>query len=273
MIRGKPWAACLVALASVAVSPAADRAELQILIPEAPRPARESLEATAGILERLAGLPAGTVHVTASGDLDAARRALALRPALALVSTPLYLEALASGDRPRLLRSPARGGKPSEAFHVVVRRGGPVAKLADLAGKRLAGNRLWDARYVRLLLGAGAPEVEREPVRQTLQAIKGVREGTVDAALLSDLELAALQGLVPEGELASIHVSAELPLAPLLSYLPEGNAREDAIVRALPKLCQDAEGALLCEAFGIETFVPADRAACERAAAAYAAIP
>ncbi|MFN7975334.1 MAG: hypothetical protein U0166_23770 [Acidobacteriota bacterium] len=250
------------------------RTVISFALPEAPEPSQDTLAAASEILDRLAGLPRGTVVGRGVGSVADAREAIRGAPAVAFLSLPLYLEAAASDRRPRILRTPRRGGQTFERYEVVVRAGSPIASVSDLAGKSLTGSLLWDDRFVKnVVLDSPGLSVELRPVRRPLDAVKAVKEGRADAMLLTGAESMALEGLVGKGELRSVFVSAPLPLPPIVGFSAAAAPGEAALVEALGKLCADPDGALLCEAFAIEGFAATESAAYEEALRRYERTP
>lgn len=241
---------------------------IDLLVPEAPDPGAEVVSSAAEVLSRLAGM---TVELRVAKDAAEARKAMGERPMVALLSLPLYLEAASGGEPPpRLLASPRRGGASVERWHLV-RIGAPAGRELDLAGKRVAGTALEDARFATRLLVPEAPSVELVPVPRALQAIKMLRAGEVTAILLSDPEREALGGLVKGNELEIVRATRELPLPPVVSFQESPHPFEKRLVHAISGLCADPEGSYLCEGFGIEGFGPPDVAAYRAALEIYGA--
>lgn len=260
--------ALAIALGAALPARAEPPARVDFLVPEAPDPDADTIAAGAAVLSRLASFP---VEIAVARDAAEARTRMAARPSFALVALPLYLEAAGADPAPRLLASPRRRGSALERWHVAIAAPLPGAERGELAGKRLAGTGLWEPRFLTALVlppGAAAPELV--PVERALQGIKMLREGAVDALLLSDPEREAISGLVKGDGLRVVYDGPELPMAPVVAF-GAPSPREAKLLEIVGLLCADPDGGYLCEAFGIEGFGPPDAEAYRAALARYAA--
>ena len=221
---------------------------LHVLLPEVPAPAPEFVADAATVLAEAARLEPAEMKVRVVSTVEDARATLAEDPALALTSVPLLLELLRDDRELRLHLVPTRAGSNGQGYAILVPGSSAVKGLAELTS--LTGTMLYDADFARPWLG-GPADLVLVPSARPLAAVRMVRRGEVDGLLASESEREALEGLLSEGELRAVGAPPSLPLPPLIG-LGEPSEEDLRVVTALAGLCADADGALLCEAFGID---------------------
>lgn len=226
--------------------------------PGSPQEAQEFLVTLGRYLERRSNLPAGGLEVTfyndAAAGLAEVRRG---EGCLAVVTLPALCGSTTLPHR--YLCSPQIAGRSSETVSLVAKGGTPESDPATLLpGKRITGPLTAFPAFVgRLVLEgkadamAGATVV---PAASALLAVKALREGQADVALLTQSQVEALGGMVSAGTLTTLWTSPPIPGAPLISVgkVPEGQAA--AVTKAFLGMCSDPEGAELCDTMGVTGF-------------------
>lgn len=229
--------------------------------PGSPQEATEFLGTLQGYLERKAGLPAGALPVVFHNDLATGVAALKEPgPSLAVATLPALCSA---GELTyAYVGSPELSGRASESYSLVVAAGtaagdGP-RPLSSFKGKRLTGTLLGSPELVeRVLFGKQlslATDVTLVPRPTALLAIKALREGEADAALLTQTQVEALEGIVTAGSLVTAWTSAPVPGAPVIALGAPDPAKVAAVQKAFLGMCADPEGAELCDTMGVTGF-------------------
>ena len=99
-----------------------------------------------------------------------------------------------------------------------------------------------------------------KPSRQAIRALRALDSGELDAVLLNGQQFAGLASLPFQNPVEAVFTSDEVPLMGLVADGEATSAEQRArFAKALQGLCADPEGKKLCDLFGVEAFVPADR--------------
>lgn len=228
--------------------------------PGSPQEATEFLATLQGYVERKAGLAAGSLPVSYHDELAAGVAALEdPAPAVAVATLPALCSA---GRLPySYVGSPELSGRATESYSLVVPAGAVAAgplPLASFKGKRLTGTLLSSVEFVERLLyrsQLSLADVTLVPRPSALLAIKAVREGQADAALLTQTQVEALTGIVPAGSVATAWTSEPVPGAPVIALGSADRKSVEAIQRAFLGMCADPEGAELCDTMGVTGFI------------------
>jgi ABC-type phosphate/phosphonate transport system substrate-binding protein len=186
-----------------------------------------------------------------------------LSPGFAVVSHQMYFDHRREMKMQVIASMELQEGALSR-YHVVAKRDGGPAKVADLAGRSLASPFLKEIRFVErvllgggLALGPGDGQVHPVHVRQPLAALRKVARGEADAALIDEPVLAQLPSLPFGAELHAIHASEKLPPLPVVAFGTAAAADRTAMSKAILTLCAGAEGPALCKTLRVAAVEPA----------------
>ena len=167
------------------------------------------------------------------------------------------------------LVQPVISGSSTEKYRIIVRRG-PFTSLEKLEGKTVGGS-LGDEPvfFKRVILKSKVnPETffTLKSSRRVLRSLRALVKGTLDAVVINSQQYRALGSLPFADELGVAFTSDEVPLVGVVANgqrtTPDERTR---FTQALSKMCTHREGKQLCELFGVETFVPADTQAFQKA--------
>lgn len=246
---------CLTTLALAAPAAAADRVLVcDVGGPGDPLAAAALLEKFVRFTEKQAGLTAGRLEgVYANTAKDCAAAAAKQAPALVVVDLGTWLQRRATWELVPLAHF---GPLDLRRYHVIVGPDGP-ADAAGLAGRSMQSS-LDDARFVArvVLEGKVAPEaLKMKAARRPLGAVRKVKRGKLDAALVDDVTLKSAKdlGLVPP--LKVVVTSRGLPGLTLGAAKGADPALVKAVAAKAGTLCQ-ADGAEMCALLGVDTVVP-----------------
>lgn len=242
-------------LASSGVARASEP-HLVILQPGYPGSTREAEPFVASLLKeiRAQGGPAldgGEYH---NEELGGLKRIRARTPVVGIVSLGVYLK-----YREALRLRALVWSRPDRVFHVLVRKGG-ARTLAELKGKSLTGTPFQEPEFVRrILFGEAASKAIAEswsvrPAKSFSRAVRDLRKGRRDAAILSALEYRGLQRLGDAEELQEIHKTVAYPQAIVVTCGDVDESRRDALAGALKKLKTAESGREVLKTMGVDGF-------------------
>lgn len=212
-------------------------------------------------------------------DVSQCRRELEGHPPILIASLALYLEHAESNHLLPLVR-PKVGGVDTETWHLVVKKG-RATDLAGLKGGTLGGTAVAEPELLERLLftaeNTGGQVADAgtffkyQAGPRPLSQLKALLDGGLDAVLLTRAQHAALAALPFADQLQTLWTSPALPLVGVLVDTERTTAAERAdLQRALLGVCADAEGAPLCQLFGLERFEAVDAGVYAEVAKAWA---
>lgn len=248
-------------LLSTAVPVMAEPAPVLVCYPGGPvneNDARASMDAMLRVIERLGKWPAQQFGSFFSSDLAECKRLFdEKQPGFSILSLGLYLEQRSKHDLTPLVR-PRIKGESSERFRVMT-QSGKCKALDELKGKTLGGTPLDDLDFVSRVVFDGRYPLstffETKPSRMALKSIRSLVKGELDAVLLNQQQYDALSSLKLESPLAVVFESDAIPLIGVVADKKKTQSQErERFTQAMKGLCADAEGAKLCELFGVDTF-------------------
>jgi hypothetical protein len=198
----------------------------------------------------------GNYHVTVPDALASIR---GRRPSFALVSPGFHVAHRDTLGLTPLLRPVRREGGPVPT-HLVARAGSKaaaqlVARSASglVLGGQLAGEPDW---LVRVVL-AGIPdasEARLTPLARTLEAVRRLQAGEIDAAILDDVEWERLRAVGKDGGLVLAHSSPPLPEGPVVALgTPPGDTAR-AAAESMRHFADTAEGRAVLKTMGVLRF-------------------
>ena len=226
----------------------------------------------AALLEKAAALPTGSVRARAFADPEEAARQIALWESGGIILGDLsfyasHRDTLGLAPFLSLTRSEAKTGEEAlSRWHVVVKKG-RFASLADLKGRTLVGTPLAEDRgfLERGLFwksGFASRDFQLLPTAHPLREIRRLASEGRDAVVLDDAQFLSLRKMAAFEELDVIYTSQPVPaLGAMLRRASLSDAQVQAMARAMKSICTLAEGASLCQSFGISGFADADAAA------------
>jgi hypothetical protein len=143
-------------------------------------------------------------------------------------------------------------------------------KLADLKGKTIVSNYLDNPKFLsRVAFAKDAFDFEKDatlqPTASSLKGLKAVRDGTAEATIVDDGQLANMKGIDPG--LHAIATSSALPPTPAVSFGKQPDA--DKFAKMVLGMCGTANGGNVCKALRIEKFMPPEKAAYDDAVRRY----
>ncbi|NJD06025.1 MAG: phosphate/phosphite/phosphonate ABC transporter substrate-binding protein [Methylococcaceae bacterium] len=229
--------------------------------------AKGAMDALLRVVERVGQWPQNSFTSQFTVKADECKRLLTeQRPGFAITSLGLFLELR---DRHNLVPvvQPKIHGRVSDRYRVMVRQG-KYKTLDELKGKALGGTVLEEPAFIGRIVFAGkidpAGFFKLTPTRQAIRALRALDKGEIDAVLLNEQQYSALGSLQLAHPLEAVFASEDIPLMGLVADGKATTAEERArFAKALEGMCADTEGKKLCEMFGVESFVAADRAAFE----------
>lgn len=226
------------------------------------RQASRATKAMLEVLERLAGIPAGTYqsrftsHTKECLDLLKDKTTRFISPTLGFFLrhreeyhlTPMVL--------------PSIHGKSTDRWYVVVRKGS-YKQLSDMKGKVVGGPLADDPEFLKRIVFQGKIDpanffVLKRSFR-VLRALRRLVKGKLDAVILNQQQYKALPALPFSKDLAVVFTSDPMPVPSILAVGPRANPKElKRFANALSGFCSDPKGKSFCALFGIDSFVPAN---------------
>lgn len=154
----------------------------------------------------------------------------------------------------------ATDGKDTELYYIVVKKGS-YSSLAELKGKTLSGNILYeDYKYIDLIIFNGQLNVAKyfkcKATPHPLTAVRRVTTGKIDAVLLNSMQYESLKKITSTfSKIQVVYTSQEVPrLGLMMADTPETQKVKDEIISALTALCDGESGKKVCDNFGISGF-------------------
>jgi ABC-type phosphate/phosphonate transport system substrate-binding protein len=143
-----------------------------------------------------------------------------------------------------------------------------VKKLADLKDKTILSPYVGNPRFLsRVAFYKDGVDFEKDVKLQfkasAQTALKAVRDGTADATIVDDDQVAAMAGI--SKELRTVATSPQLPGTPAVAFGAHPDA--DKFQKMLLSMC--AKGGDLCKNLFIEKFTPPEKAAYDDAVRRY----
>ncbi|MBN1676892.1 MAG: PhnD/SsuA/transferrin family substrate-binding protein [Kiritimatiellae bacterium] len=233
--------------------------------PDADGEGREMIGQFLDILRRAAGFEREQVAGAYFNDLQAAVAHLRGAPhSFVMASLGFFL-----AQRQALSLVPLAnvqfGGDAEQQYALLVRKGA-FKTTAEMAGKTLAGNTLYeDPKYLTRMVFDNQLDVTRhfvlQPTARPLSALRKLARGKLDGVLLDRGQYRSLQELPLLGELEVIYTSPLLPaLGLMMTDTATTRALQAQLVKAVIEMCGSDEGRAACAGFGITGFVPVDAA-------------
>jgi hypothetical protein len=257
----KTGIAALALLLFLSAPAGAEQISVLICYPASAVSARDSepaLKEMVQVIESIGGWTPGTVQTTFTTRFSECQKKLAsLQPAFAILPLGLYLHQRAEHQLLPLVQ-PIIGGRTSETYQVVVRKGS-FKSLEQLKGRKLGSPWLEDHEFVRRLVFAGAldPDKDLQPVliKRSLRALRQLAAGKIDAVLLNQQQAESLGELPLGKELEVIYRSPALPQIGIAASQARTSAdTRKKMTRAMLAMCGHAQGKKLCELFNIDGF-------------------
>jgi ABC transporter, phosphonate, periplasmic substrate-binding protein len=146
----------------------------------------------------------------------------------------------------------------------VVAKDPKIKTLADLKGKTVVTNHGGNPTYLSRVAFKGADfakDIKLEPTVSPMKGLKALRDGTADATVVDDGQLA---GMKTFGNFQVVQKSEQLPSTVVVSFGKQPDA--DAFAKMLLGMCAKGD---LCKNLQIEKFVPLDKAAYDEAVKRY----
>jgi hypothetical protein len=208
-------------------------------------------------------------------DAPATRAAIeGKKPGFGMIDAGTYLDlACGKGTAVEPIAAVGLAGMSrSVKYHVVAKAG--VKSLDELRGKKLVSNHLANPKLVSRVLLAGKVDVEKHfqlsSTKSPKKPLKALADGSADAALLSDAQLAELQKQEFGKGFAAVFSSEPLPPYPVVAFPSVAKpADRDAVKQALLGMCASKSGAPVCQSLQIERFEALDAAALKPAVQQY----
>ena len=254
-------AGCLALWASLPVAGyAGEPLKLLICHPGGPDLAPEqqkAIEKMYRYLEKKTGLASGKIQGSYQNEHEACVAGLKEKPAIVMPSLPIYLEykdkfGLIPVAQLRL------NGKVEDQFYILVKADSPLDSVASLAGKTITGTHVSSVGFVVGVVLEGQlkrAQVNLEPKRFGLRAIRAVTRGKADAVLLDGTQFRALAGTRFEKKLRVLHASKALPTPPVTvvsKCTPDDFGGR--LGRAMAGMTRDQEGQAVVRLFRMEGF-------------------
>lgn len=171
------------------------------------------------------------------------------KPNFGILSLSCYLRWKKAGVQMTPIASGTRAGRTTLKYHVVVNKLDKAAGLADLKGRTVESNHVDDEKFATAVVFDGAAEAKDLKLRFTksafsaLKACAGLANRAVDAVLLDDDQLAALDELKEVKEAVKVVFSSkDLPLAPVVAFGGAAEEDREKVKKAFLALGQDEEG-------------------------------
>jgi hypothetical protein len=167
------------------------------------------------------------------------------------------------------LVQPVIDGSSAEKYRIMVRKG-TFTSIEKLEGKTVGGALVDEPVFFKRVILKGKVDPEAffslKSSRRVLRSLRALVKGTLDAVVVNSQQYRSLGSLPFADELEVAFTSEEVPLVGVVANghrtTPDERAR---FSQALSKICTHREGKQLCELFGVETFVPADTKAFQKA--------
>ncbi len=226
--------------------------------PGTTKQAQPSLDRFLRHLEGVAGIEAGSLrgeyHTRAAACAEYVDRE---EPALGVFDLATWL----GQNDDWGLRPIAHFGKPKgERYHLLVRKGA-YHDLESLRGARLTSLYVGDNDFTsRIVFGKRIDVKEHfdaHLARRALRAVRAVKRGKKDAALVDHFTYQHLPEVDPEGELKALFSSEGLPGLTLGQLEGRATPMGQRVAGALAKVCT-GEGEALCKAMQVESLVQAN---------------
>jgi ABC-type amino acid transport substrate-binding protein len=152
----------------------------------------------------------------------------------------------------------------------VLARDPKIKTLADLKGKTIVSNHLGNPRYLSRVAFAKAnldfqKDFKLTQKLSTTAGLKELRDGSADATVVDDVQLASKGQYETNGAFHIVEKSPQLPLVPVVSFGKQPDAAEFA--KMVLGLC--AKRSDLCKEMQVEKFVPLDKAGYDDAVKRY----
>jgi hypothetical protein len=151
----------------------------------------------------------------------------------------------------------AHGGE--ERFYLVIKKGA-FSSLAEMKGKTIAGNTLYeDPVFLSRIVFENKVDISSHfqlaATTRPLSAIRKVVRGSLDGVLLDGAQYESLCRLPLFDQLETIHKSPLLPPLGLMMVDGENTrGKKKLMLNALKDMCKLKEGKEACENFGIRGF-------------------
>ena len=167
------------------------------------------------------------------------------------------------------LAQPVVGGSSAERYRIVVRRG-TFTTIRELKGKTLGGALVEEPEFLKRVILQGTVDPASfftfKSSPRVLHSLRSLVKGDLDGVMVNSRQYRALASLPFAGELEVAFTSEEVPLVGIVANGQRTTADErNRFSRALSQICNHREGKKLCELFGVDTFVPADLQAFQKA--------
>ena len=150
-------------------------------------------------------------------------------------------------------------GNDKEQFYCIVKKGS-YSSLADLKGKVLAGNVLYeDKKFINAMIFNKELDVSSyfilKPTPRPLSAVRKLTQGQYDAVLLNHIQYHSLEKLDLFKKISVVHRSPKMPALGLMMVQTDRNASvKDKIVKAVTRMCSQEDTKAACKNFGIDGF-------------------
>jgi hypothetical protein len=167
------------------------------------------------------------------------------------------------------LAQPLINGSSSEKYRIMVRKE-TFTSIEKLEGKTLGGALVDEPVFFKRIILKGKVNPETfftlKSSRRVLRSLRAMAKGNLDAVVVNSQQYRALGSLPFADELEVAFTSEEVPLVGVVANGQKTTFDERTrFTQALSKICTHQEGKQLCELFGVETFVPADTQAFQKA--------
>ena len=233
--------------------------------------ANTAMEAMLRVIERVGEWPAHRFNSFFTADPAQCKSLMTQKkPAFAITSLGLFLEQHDSLSLEPIVQ-PRMKGSTSERYHLMIQKG-RYPSLESLKGKSVGGTVFEEPDFLQRIVFKGtiAPPTffHLEKSRQAIKALRSLDKGELDAVFLNGQQFDALPSLPLKSSLEAIFTSDAIPLMGLIADQKLSSLEERThFAKALEGICLDVDGKKLCELFGIEAFVPIDKAAIDSAMA------
>ena len=224
-------------------------------------------------VETMAGWPANSAKGAWVDDEKAAEKAIAeLKPGYAILDPEVFL-ALRKKDGLEPIAA-VKGATFNKGHYSLVTKNPALKSLADVKGKKVSSNHFASPRYINKVAFDGKIDVEKDFVIEKAVApskpLRSVINGSADAALIDDEQLAKMKDIEGGDQLKTIWTSPALPPTPVVAFEKTTTAADRKKMAAtLEKVCSDAKGKQICDSMFIDKFAPVDKAAFVEAAKKY----
>jgi ABC-type phosphate/phosphonate transport system substrate-binding protein len=223
-------------------------------------------------IEALAGWAPNSAKGVWVDDEKGAEKAIAeLKPGYAILDPEVFL-ALHKKFGLEPIAS-VKGQTFNKGHYSIVTKNPAIKTLADLKGKKVSSNHFSSPRYISRVALEGKVDIEKDWVLEKAlspsKPIKAVINGSADAALIDDEQLAKMKDIEGGEELKAVWTSPALPPTPVVAFGNTKPADRKKMGEVLQKVCSDAKGKAICDSMFIDRFVPVEKAVFEGAAKKY----